>query len=96
MGYRSRIMCLSVYGSGYSTKENRCKGVNIVPDAPTYQSAYRSEVARLFGIATMVREIRAFHDITAGAVYLGCEGLSALLDCTYINYVAGLRYLILI
>jgi hypothetical protein len=37
------------------SKENRCKGANIVPGAPTDQSAYRSEVARLFGIATMGR-----------------------------------------
>jgi hypothetical protein len=27
--------------------------------APTDQSAYRSEVAGLFGIATMIREMRA-------------------------------------
>jgi hypothetical protein len=34
----------------------------------------------------MVREICA-HDITAGTVYLGCDGLSALLNCTDIDYV---------
>jgi hypothetical protein len=61
--------------------------VNIVPGASTDQSAYRSEVAGLFGIATMVREICALHDITAGTVYLGCDGLSALLNCTDIDYV---------
>jgi hypothetical protein len=38
--------------------------------APLLTSAYRSEVAGLFGIATMVREICALHDITAGTVYL--------------------------
>jgi hypothetical protein len=54
---------------------------NIVPGAPTDQSAYRSEVAGLFGIATMTREICAFHDLTAGTVYLGCDGLSVLLNC---------------
>jgi hypothetical protein len=70
-----------------ASKNNRCKGVNIVPDAPSDQSAYRSEVAGLFGIATMVRELCGFHDITAGTVYLGCDGLFALLNCTDIDYV---------
>jgi hypothetical protein len=36
----------------------------------------------------MIREICAFHDITAGTVYLGCDGLSALLNCTDIDDVA--------
>jgi hypothetical protein len=70
-----------------ASKNNRCKGVNIVPGAPSDQSAYRSEVAGLLGIATMVRELCGFHDITAGTVYLGCDGLSALLNCTDIDYV---------
>jgi hypothetical protein len=30
----------------------------------------------------MVRKLCVFHDITAGTVYLGCDGLSALLNCT--------------
>jgi hypothetical protein len=70
------------------SKENRCKGVNIGPGAPTDQSAYRSEVAGLFGIATAVRDICAFRDITAGMVYLGCDGLSTLLNCIDIDSVA--------
>jgi hypothetical protein len=70
-----------------ASKNNRCKGVNIVPGAPSDQSAYRSEVAGLFGIATMVRELCVFHDITAGTVYLGCDGLCVLLSCTNIDYV---------
>jgi hypothetical protein len=37
-----------------ASKNSRRKGVNIVPGAPSDQSAYRSEVAGLFGIATMV------------------------------------------
>jgi hypothetical protein len=56
--------------------------VNIVPGALKDQSAYLSEVAGIFGIATMIREICAFHEITAGTVYLGCDGLSALVNCT--------------
>jgi hypothetical protein len=85
------------------------QGSNIVPvsRAPTDQSAYRSEVAGLFGIATIVREICALHDITAGTVYLGCDARSALLNCTdCIDYVflivhtwtmsSSLRHLIMI
>jgi hypothetical protein len=45
-----------------ASKENRCKGVNIVPGARTDQSAYCSEVAGLFGNATMVRELCAFQE----------------------------------
>jgi hypothetical protein len=37
------------------SRVNRCTKVNIVPRAPTDQSAYRSEVAGIFGIATMIR-----------------------------------------
>jgi hypothetical protein len=51
-----------------SVKVNQCKGVNIVPSAPTDQSAYRSEVAGIFGIATIIRDIGAFHESTAGTV----------------------------
>jgi hypothetical protein len=35
----------------------------------------------------MVRELCVFHDITAETVYLGCYGISALLNCAYIDYV---------
>jgi hypothetical protein len=71
-----------------ASKNNRCKGVTIVPGAPFDQSAYRSAVAGLFGIATMIRELCGFHDITAGTVYLGCDGLSALLhNCADIDCV---------
>jgi hypothetical protein len=72
-----------------ASKNNRYKGENMVPGALSDQSAYRSEVAGLVGIATMVRELCLFHDITAGTVYLSCDGLSALLNC------ADIRLLIL-
>jgi hypothetical protein len=61
-----------------ASENNRCKGLNIVPGVPSDQSAY---------VATMVRELCGLHDITAGTVYLGCDGLSALLNCTDIDYV---------
>jgi len=66
---------------------NRCTGVNITPGAPSDQSAYRNEVSGLSGIATMVREICAFYHIIAGTVQIGCDGLSALIQCTDADYV---------
>jgi hypothetical protein len=66
---------------------NRCTGVNISPGAPSDQSAYRSEVSGLFGIATMIREICAFYNILDGTVQIGCDGLSALIQCTDPDYV---------
>ena len=39
------------------------------------QSAYRSELARLYGMATMVCK---FYQITEGEVELACDGLQAL------------------
>jgi hypothetical protein len=70
-----------------ASKEHRCKGVNILSGAPLTKIAYRSEVAGLVGIATMVREICAFRDITPRTVYLVCHGLSALINCTDTDYV---------
>lgn len=61
--------------------------MNIAPGTPTDQIAYHREVAGIFGIAIMIREICEFHDITSGTVYLGCDGLSALINCTDIDYV---------
>jgi hypothetical protein len=69
-------------------------GDNIMPGAPSdqsaYQSAYRSEVSGLLGIATMIRDICAYHNITAGTIYIGCDGLSALTQCTDADYVVQL------
>jgi hypothetical protein len=66
---------------------NRCTGVNITQAEPSDQSAYRSEVSGLFGIVTMIREICAFYNIIAGTVHIGCDGLSALNQCTDPDHV---------
>jgi hypothetical protein len=80
-----------VYGRGHSTRDeskfNRCTGVNIVLSASTDRSVYGSEVAGIFGIATMIGEIRTFHHITAGTVFIGRDSLSTLVDCTDVDYV---------
>jgi hypothetical protein len=50
---------------------HRCTGVNNTPGAPSDQSAYRSEVSELFGIATMIRELCKFHHVLTGTVQIG-------------------------
>ena len=42
------------------------------------QSAYRSELARLYGMATMIHTLCKFYQITEGEVELACDGLQAL------------------
>jgi hypothetical protein len=55
---------------------NRSTGVNLTPGALSDQSAYRSEVSGLFGIAFMIRELCKFHHILAGGtVQINCDGL---------------------
>jgi hypothetical protein len=58
------------------SSDNRSTGDNITPGAPSDQSSYRSEVSGLLGIGTMVPEICAYHNITEGTIYIGCDGLS--------------------
>jgi hypothetical protein len=56
--------------------------MNVTPGDPSDQSASRSEVSGLLGMATMIRELCKFHHIIAGTVQFGCDGLSALSQCT--------------
>jgi hypothetical protein len=57
-------------------------GKCIVPGAPESQSSYRSEAAGLYCIAIVVKAIcEAFH-ITQGSVAIGCDGITALQNCT--------------
>ena len=50
----------------------------VVPGGKASHSAYRSELAGLYGMAVMVQTICAFHKITEGRVVLACDGLQAL------------------
>jgi hypothetical protein len=53
-------------------------GVCVVPGNSTDQSAYRSELAGLYAIITMIEAVCIFHKIEKGVVTIGCDGLSAL------------------
>jgi hypothetical protein len=54
----------------------------ITPGNPEDQSASRSELAGLFGIATIVYLLCQYRDITEGTVTIDCDGLQALLHAT--------------
>ena len=50
----------------------------VVPGGGKSQSAYRSELAGLYGMATMIRMLCKLYQITEGEVELACDGLEAL------------------
>jgi hypothetical protein len=53
-------------------------GLNVVPGHPDDQSAYRSELAGLFGIVLVVNRLCSWAKIESGGIEVGCDGLSAL------------------
>jgi hypothetical protein len=59
------------------TADSEMKGPCTVPGSSDVQSAYRSELAGLYGMITMVNAICAFHKIETGAIELGCDGIQA-------------------
>ena len=50
----------------------------VVPGGGESQSAYHSELARLYGMATMICMLCKFYQITEGEVELACDGLQSL------------------
>jgi putative intracellular protease/amidase len=61
---------------------HRITGVGVIPGTASDQSAYRSELGGLFGIAVMVKVICEHHGITQGTASIACDGLSALQQST--------------
>jgi hypothetical protein len=55
--------------------------VAVVPGDPTSQSSFRSEVAGIFAIATMVKAVCDEFGLTSGSVEVGCDGKEALYRC---------------
>ena len=51
---------------------------NVVPGESEDQSAYRSELAGLYGIISTVEQICLEHSITQGSITIGCDGAEAL------------------
>ena len=58
------------------------EGSLVTPGNPEDQSAYRSELAGLYGIAAIVNLLCQYHKITEGSITIGCDGLQALLHGT--------------
>ena len=60
------------------TNEQFLTGVNVVPGTDDDQSAFRSELAGIYGIITATNALCAFHNITGGGITVACDGESAL------------------
>jgi hypothetical protein len=52
--------------------------VNVVPGHSDSQGSYRSELAGLYGIVTLVNVICALHKIQHGSIKCGCDGKNVL------------------
>ena len=50
----------------------------VLPGHSSSHSAYRSELAGIYGMVTMIETLCKFHGISEGSVEVGCDGLSAL------------------
>jgi hypothetical protein len=53
-------------------------GRSICPGAPCNHDAYRSELAGIYFIMTVIDKFCAYYHITEGSIVLGCDGKSAL------------------
>ena len=60
------------------------------------QGAYHSELAGLYGVATMIRTLCKFYQITEGEVELACDGLQALRHVSRMEVVTEAKSLSLI
>jgi hypothetical protein len=58
--------------------ETSILGLNVVPGHPDDQSAYRSELAGLFGIVMLVNLLSKWAGILGGVIEVRCDGLSTL------------------
>ena len=63
----------------------------VVPGDADSHSAYRSELAGLYGMATMVWTLCKFFQIKEGAVELACDGLQALRHASTFNWTTDPR-----
>ena len=61
-----------------ASNEEFITGVNVVPGSDDDQSAFRSELAGLYGIIIATTTLCSFHAITNGCITVACDGESAL------------------
>ncbi len=61
-----------------TTSEGRIRGTNFPPGPSKGQNSYRSELAGIYGILTMLTVICSTHNIQSGAITIACDNTSAL------------------
>jgi hypothetical protein len=61
-----------------ATSEGRIRGTNFPPGPSTGQNSYRSELAGIYGILTMLNVICSTHNIQSGAITIACDNLSVI------------------
>jgi len=69
-----------------TSADNRIYAPSVVPGHPSDQSAYRSELAGLYGIGTIIGVICKMYEIEQGQVEFACDGLQALERCAELNH----------
>ena len=67
------------------TSQGRIFGPCTTPGNVKDQSAYRSELAGLYGIVTMLEAICKYHAVTAGKAEISCDGIQALMYLSLIH-----------
>jgi hypothetical protein len=67
-----------VLQSNEDNSEDRILGANVTPGHPDEQNPYRSEVAGIFAVVTIVEALTRLHDIQHGTIELGCDCESGL------------------
>ena len=60
------------------TSDQFLTGVNVVPGSDEDQSAFRSELAGIYGILTAVSSLCSLHEVLSGGITVACDGESAL------------------
>ncbi len=56
----------------------RIIGSNLLPGISSGQNSYRSELAGLYGILTMLSMLCSLHHLTSGKITIACDNISAL------------------
>jgi len=66
--------------------------LNEVPGCAEDQNPYRSELSGLYGIVCTIEQTCAEHDVTQGAVTIGCDGQEALYRAVISDQLADSTY----
>jgi hypothetical protein len=59
-------------------EDQQCTGQLILPGQPSDQSAFRSELAGLYAMITLVHLLVEYYEVQHGTIELACDGNQAL------------------